>query len=65
MQDCYVNSFASAPTDGSAVTTSNCQRVIRGGGWKANAGDLRIANRSRLAAGTRDTAIGFRVAVTE
>ncbi len=65
VQDCYVNSFASAPTDGSAVTTSNCQRVIRGGGWKANAGDLRIANRSRLAAGTRDTAIGFRVAVTE
>lgn len=65
VQDCYVNSFASAPTDGAAVSASNCQRVIRGGGWKADSGDLRIANRSRLAASTRDTAIGFRVAVTE
>ena len=65
VQDCYVNSYASAPTDGSAVATSNCQRVIRGGGWKANAGDLRIANRSRLSPSTRDTAIGFRVVATE
>lgn len=65
VQDCYVNSFANAPTDGKAVVTGTCQRVIRGGGWKADAGDLRIANRSRLAPGTRDTAIGFRVAVTE
>ncbi len=65
VQDCYVNSFANAPTDGKAVVTGNCQRVIRGGGWKADASDLRIANRSRLAPGTRDTAIGFRVVVTE
>jgi formylglycine-generating enzyme required for sulfatase activity len=66
VQDCYVNSFAAAPKDGSAVTgSSGCQRVLRGGGWKADAGDLRIANRSRLAPGTRDTAIGFRVATTE
>lgn len=65
VQDCYVNSFANAPTDGKAVVTGNCQRVIRGGGWKADASDLRIANRSRLAPGTRDTSIGFRVAATE
>jgi len=65
VEDCYVNSFAAAPRDGSAVVASNCQRVIRGGGWRANAGDLRIANRSRLAPTTRDTAIGFRVVVVE
>lgn len=65
VEDCYVNSFASAPADGSAVVTDNCQRVIRGGGWRADAADLRIANRSRLAPATRDTAIGFRVVVTE
>ena len=63
VQDCYVNSFASAPRDGTAVVTNNgCQRVLRGGGWKADSGDLRIASRSRLAPGTRDTATGFRVA---
>ena len=62
VQDCYVNSFASAPRDGTAVVTNNgCQRVLRGGGWKADPGDLRIASRSRLAPGTRDTATGFRV----
>lgn len=61
VEDCYVNSFKAAPTDGSAVKQSGCQRVIRGGGWKAGSGDLRIANRSRLAPTTRDTAIGFRV----
>lgn len=66
VQDCYVNSFANAPKDGSAVSAGGgCQRVLRGGGWKADANDLRIANRSRLAPSTRDTAIGFRVAVTE
>jgi len=65
VEDCYVNTFADAPRDGSAVVASNCQRVIRGGGWRANAGDLRIANRSRVAATTRDTAIGFRVVVAE
>jgi len=65
VEDCYVNSFAAAPRDGSAVVSGNCQRVIRGGGWRANAGDLRIANRSRLSPTTRDTAIGFRVVATE
>lgn len=65
VQDCYVNTFASAPVDGSAVSTSNCQRVIRGGSWKSDAGELRIANRSRLSATTRDTAIGFRIVVAE
>ncbi len=65
VQDCYVNTFATAPVDGSAVSTSNCQRVIRGGSWKSDAGDLRIASRSRLSATTRDTAIGFRIAVAE
>jgi formylglycine-generating enzyme required for sulfatase activity len=65
VEDCYVNSFAAAPRDGSAVVSGNCQRVIRGGGWRANASDLRIANRSRLAPTTRDAAIGFRVVAAE
>lgn len=66
VQDCYVNTFAGAPTDGSAVDKPGCsQRVIRGGGWRADADGFRIANRSRLAPSTRDTAIGFRVVVGE
>ncbi len=65
VEDCYVNTFATAPTDGSAVVTPGCQRVIRGGGWRSDPDDLRIANRSRLAPSTRDTAIGFRVVVSE
>ena len=65
VQDCYVNTFANAPVDGSAVSTSNCQRVIRGGSWKSDAADLRLANRSRLSATTRDSAIGFRVVLAE
>lgn len=65
VEDCYVNSFAAAPRDGSAVVASNCQRVIRGGSWRANAGDLRISNRSRVASTTRDTAIGFRIVVAQ
>jgi formylglycine-generating enzyme required for sulfatase activity len=64
VEDCYVNSFKAAPVDGSAVKQNGCQRVVRGGGWKAGGADLRIANRSRLSATTRDTAIGFRVVVT-
>lgn len=65
VEDCYVNSFKTAPTDGSAVKQSGCRRVVRGGGWKATGADQRVANRSRLPAGTRDTAIGFRVVVKE
>lgn len=64
VEDCYVNTFKAAPVDGSAVKASGCQRVVRGGGWKAGGSDLRIANRSRLTPSTRDTAIGFRVVVS-
>lgn len=66
VEDCYANSFSNAPTDGAAVTQSGCsQRVLRGGDWNDGADGLRLANRSRLAPGTRDASIGFRVALTE
>ena len=33
--DCWQNDHAGAPTDGTAVTRSNCQKgVLRGGSWK-------------------------------
>ncbi len=47
--DCYVNNFATAPTDGSAVVNGDCgRRVIRGGSWESAPADIRIANRSRI-----------------
>jgi Sulfatase-modifying factor enzyme 1 len=33
-EDCYKDTYAGAPTDGSAVTSSGCTfRVLRGGSW--------------------------------
>jgi formylglycine-generating enzyme required for sulfatase activity len=63
VEDCYVNGFTDAPTDGSAMVQGNCgQRVVRGGSWRDNPQSLRIAARSRIARGTRDGGVGFRVA---
>ncbi len=47
--DCYVNNFATVPTDGAAVVDGDCgRRVIRGGSWESAPTDTRIANRSRI-----------------
>lgn len=61
--DCYVNNYRSAPTDGSAVRSGDCsKRVIRGGSWVNAPVDIRIANRSRIDAGTGASYMGVRVA---
>lgn len=63
VEDCYVNGFTDAPTNGSAMVQGNCgQRVVRGGSWRDNPQSLRIAARSRIARATRDGGVGFRVA---
>ncbi|WBQ13106.1 formylglycine-generating enzyme family protein [Hyphomonadaceae bacterium BL14] len=65
VEDCWNDSHAGAPTDGSARTTGNCSnRVLRGGSWYNNPLSLRSANRSRGASGFRDLNIGFRLART-
>ncbi|MEL7485884.1 MAG: SUMF1/EgtB/PvdO family nonheme iron enzyme, partial [Pseudomonadota bacterium] len=65
VEDCYVNNFSGTPTDGSAATEGDCgRRVVRGGGWRSSAGDLRVANRSRITTTQADRAIGFRVAAS-
>jgi formylglycine-generating enzyme required for sulfatase activity len=64
VEDCYVNGYAEIPADGRAMQQGNCaQRVVRGGSWRDNAQGLRLANRSRIARGTRDAGVGFRVAM--
>lgn len=61
--DCYVNNFTKAPTDGTAVTDGDCGlRVIRGGAWTSSPTDMRIANRSRIAANSSAQYMGFRLA---
>jgi formylglycine-generating enzyme required for sulfatase activity/CRP-like cAMP-binding protein/chromosome segregation ATPase len=61
--DCYVDSYARAPTDGSAVQEAGCEaRVIRGGGFTSAGKRLRSASRDRHEPEGRLDHLGFRVA---
>jgi formylglycine-generating enzyme required for sulfatase activity len=60
--DCYQDSYAGTPADGSANSTGDCStRTLRGGGWNGNAYDLRVANRLKNPSGSRLFVAGFRV----
>lgn len=66
VEDCYVNTYANAPTDGRAVLAGDCsRRVVRGGAVNSSPNQLRIANRSRIVVTTRDRQIGFRVVTAD
>lgn len=63
VEDCYVDSYAGAPTDGSARSTLGCEyRVIRGGSWFVYPWRVRAANRSNLGPDNRGSDLGFRLA---
>ena len=63
VEDCYKDSYAGAPTDGSAVASGNCSlRVLRGGAWNYYPQLLRAAYRYATAPGVRMENAGFRVA---
>lgn len=65
VQDCYVDSYAGGPTDGSARSSSGCSlRVLRGGSWVSNPGNLRSADRGWNWPGFRNWFFGFRLART-
>jgi formylglycine-generating enzyme required for sulfatase activity len=65
VEDCYKDSYAGSPTDGSVgPSVSGCSRVVRGGAWASLAGDLRSANRRKEPQAVRFTILGFRVART-
>jgi formylglycine-generating enzyme required for sulfatase activity len=65
-EDCYADSYANAPTDGSPAETGDaCLRVDRGGSWFYPAVHLLPAARERNPADYRDIIImGFRLART-
>jgi formylglycine-generating enzyme required for sulfatase activity len=65
VQDCYVDSYKEAPTDGSSVPDKEgCPRVIRGGSWYRDPLSLRSAIRYRYHPDVHGDALGFRLART-
>ena len=64
-QDCWNDTHADSPANGSARETGNCNaRTIRGGSWASMPQRIRPAFRQGTAAVDRDNFIGFRVART-
>jgi formylglycine-generating enzyme required for sulfatase activity len=67
VEDCWNDNYEGQdrPNDGSAWTSGDCtRRVLRGGSWYINPGNLRSAFRSRNKTDFRGSFIGFRVATT-
>ncbi|WP_158240848.1 formylglycine-generating enzyme family protein [Telmatospirillum siberiense] len=63
MEDCWNESYAGAPADGSAWMAGNCERrVMRGGGFANRPWVLRSAHRSKFAPNRSSNYIGLRVA---
>jgi formylglycine-generating enzyme required for sulfatase activity len=61
--DCYNESYAGAPIDGTPRTSDNCsKRVIRGGDALAAPSWLRVSSRGWVGPGLRGSARGFRLA---
>ncbi|WP_256091553.1 formylglycine-generating enzyme family protein [Candidatus Thiosymbion oneisti] len=68
VEDCWHDSYAGAPADGSAWLQAGggdcARRVLRGGGWYFNPRWLRSALRLRNAAGGANFVVGIRLART-
>ncbi len=65
VEDCYVENYSGAPSDGSARIVSDCsRRVLRGGSWYLNPSGLRSALRVRVDPSNRSDDVGFRLART-
>jgi len=61
--DCYHDTYAGAPGDGSAWTSGDCsRRVIRGGSWCNSPAALRVSRRYGDVAAYRNVCVGFRLA---
>ena len=65
VEDCWNDTYADAPTDGSAWVAGDCiDRVLRGGSWGNSPRNLRAAIRAGVPSGSRFPIAGFRVART-
>ena len=63
VEDCYHDDYVGAPANGNAWTDScsSAGRMLRGGSWKGDAKNVRVANRMVAAAVSRSNFIGFRI----
>lgn len=65
VEDCWHENYTNPPEDGSAWLEADggeCGlRVVRGGSWSHDPGDVRSAVRTRLSTGTRNLNVGFRL----
>ncbi len=65
LTDCGNETYAGAPSDGSAWRSGICSfRALRGGAWQFDPNELRSANRGRSNPTSRYISNGFRVART-
>ena len=65
VEDCWNDSYAGAPNDGSAWKNGDCDfRVLRSGSWLLPPGSLRSAYRGRNTLGNQHKSNGLRVART-
>ena len=65
VEDCWNESYAGAPSDGSAWRSGDSDwRVLRGGSWYNYPRNLRSADRNWLTTGHQNLNYGFRVART-
>lgn len=63
VQDCYNDTYAGAPSNGTAWTSDECdRRVLRGGSWINFDLNCRVANRVRNLPDFRNDNLGFRLA---
>ena len=61
--DCWNNSYAGAPKDGTQWKAGNCKvRVLRGGSWEDDPANMRSASRKFGIAEFGNSSVGFRVA---
>ena len=62
VRDCWAESYAGAPTDGSAMVLPDCNmHVVRGGAWGLSRNELRVTRRIGDRADLRSGRRGFRV----
>lgn len=65
VEDCWHDSYAGAPSDGSAWEEGDCgRRVIRSGSWYGKPSYVRSANRFWYSTYFRNNNLGFRLALT-
>ncbi|MDQ3673064.1 MAG: SUMF1/EgtB/PvdO family nonheme iron enzyme [Gemmatimonadota bacterium] len=66
VSDCWHANYQGAPRDGASWDAPNCrQSVLRGGSWRNEASDLRVAGRASYERGVRYPTHGFRVALSQ